>query len=151
MSTLAIKLLQATERGLLPKVRDLIAQGASLEERDVCCFTPLIRAAYDGSLEIAELLLDAGADIHATCEEGWTAVAYALQNSHFNMAKMLAARGANVEYVDFEIGEDLPLHRQDMKKLIRMSAGESVWREWEAYCLESQTSPASPAPARPRL
>ena len=151
MSSLAMKLLQATEAGLLPKVRDLIAQGATVEERDVCCFTPLIRAAYDNSLEIAELLLDAGADIHASCEEGWTAVAYALQNGHFQMAQMLATRGANVDYLDFEIGEDLPLHRKPMEELIRSSAGLSVWREWEAYRLNAAPSNALGVPTRPRL
>ena len=149
------ELLHAVEKGLLPKVLRCIEQGAGLEERDVCAFTPLIRAAYDNSLDIAQVLLSHGADIHATCEEGWTAVAYALQNGHFDMARLLVDHGANIEYLEFEIGEDLPVRVESMAKIIRNAAGAAVWEQWEVYyqahCLNQSTPQAHGAQPRPRL
>lgn len=52
------------------RVRELIASGANLEERKSDGSTPLLLAAETDQFEIAETLIDAGADIWATSEFG---------------------------------------------------------------------------------
>lgn len=145
------RLLEAVEKGKVEAVVQCLAEGPYMEERDIAAFTPLIRAAYDNSFDIARLLLGKGADIHATCEEGWTAVSYAIANRHFEMAWMLAGHGANLDYLDFEIGEDLPLHRESMEKVVRTAYGAGVWRDWEGFRLLQQTIPAKGLSMKPRL
>jgi ankyrin repeat protein len=52
------------------RVRELIASGANLEERKSDRSTPLLLAAETDQFEIADALIDAGADIWATSEFG---------------------------------------------------------------------------------
>jgi hypothetical protein len=52
------------------RVRELIASGVNLEERKSDGSTPLLLAAETDQFEIAEALIDAGADIWATSEFG---------------------------------------------------------------------------------
>lgn len=53
-------------------MRELIASGANLEERKSDNSTPLLLAAETDQFEIAETLIDAGANIWATSEFGDT-------------------------------------------------------------------------------
>lgn len=62
------------------RVRQLIAAGASLEDQDGDEQTPLLIAAKTDQFVIAEMLLDAGANIWAKSDFGWT-VGYAAQTS----------------------------------------------------------------------
>lgn len=52
------------------EVRALIASGADIEERKSDGSTPLLLAATTDQFEIAEMLIDAGANIWATSEFG---------------------------------------------------------------------------------
>lgn len=58
-------LMNAVKTDNAAKVRELIAQGVNVSEKDSSGDSPLIMAAYMGHNEIVKLLLDAGADVHA--------------------------------------------------------------------------------------
>lgn len=63
------------------RVIELASSGAALEERDLEGQTPLVLAASTDQFEIAEVLLDAGADPFAASQFGWTA-GYAAQTTN---------------------------------------------------------------------
>jgi len=85
-----IKLLEAVQGNEIKKVKNLIAQGASVNARTEFGETPLHLAQ---SKEMAELLLSKGADIHAKDNEfGMTP----LFNGPKEIFKLLISKGADV-------------------------------------------------------
>ncbi|MBS3920304.1 MAG: ankyrin repeat domain-containing protein [Deltaproteobacteria bacterium] len=84
------QLLEAVQGNEIKKVKDLIAQGASVNARNEFGETPLHLAQ---SKEMAELLLSKGADIHAKDDEfGMTP----LFNASKEIFKLLISKGADV-------------------------------------------------------
>jgi ankyrin repeat protein len=63
---------------------------------------PLMPVITWGSEKAVELLLDAGADINAICEDGNTPLHHAVQMGEFKIARILVARGANQEIINDE-------------------------------------------------
>jgi ankyrin repeat protein len=61
---------------------------------------PLLVAAATGSVEIARILLDAGADIDAGDSDNSTALGVAAMRGHGEMVAFLIERGANVNHRD---------------------------------------------------
>eukprot|EP00922_Rhytidocystis_sp_ex-Travisia-forbesii_P017773 GHVS01026490.1.p1 GENE.GHVS01026490.1~~GHVS01026490.1.p1 ORF type:complete len:455 (-),score=121.75 GHVS01026490.1:241-1605(-) len=61
--------------------------------------TPLHRAAVKGHLEVATVLLDAGAAIDATTQWGCTALHLAATNGHYEVVEELLTRGAKADTV----------------------------------------------------
>ena len=53
-------------------------------------WTPLFIASVDGSLEVAELLVEAGADVDRVDFSGWTAKEHASLRGHIKIARLLA-------------------------------------------------------------
>jgi uncharacterized protein len=99
--------------------RELIAKGADVNarsafqkwERQVTAeprekwmpagaLTPLQFAARQDCLECVKILLDSGADINVTDENGIPAITTAIINGHYDFAAYLAERGANVNAAD---------------------------------------------------
>ncbi|TRM57323.1 ankyrin repeat-containing domain protein, partial [Schizophyllum amplum] len=62
--------------------------------------TPLHRAAEDGHLELARLLVDHGADIEAQEEEGRTPLHLTAEGGHCEVARFLIDKGADVDSRD---------------------------------------------------
>lgn len=73
-------LIKAVYDGNESRVRALVSSGANLEERKSDESTPLLLAAETDQFEIAEILIDHGANIWATSEFGDT-VGYATEQS----------------------------------------------------------------------
>ncbi|XP_066508746.1 ankyrin repeat domain-containing protein 49-like [Hoplias malabaricus] len=90
-------MLWAAERNRLSTVKRLLDTDASLVNcRDDDRYTPLHRAAYNGHLSMASVLLDAGAELHARTVDGWTPLHSASRWGHTAMASCLLRRGARV-------------------------------------------------------
>jgi uncharacterized protein len=62
--------------------------------------TPLMFAARDGSLELARILVSAGADVNAVAGDGKTALALAIFNGSYDLASFLVDSKADVNKAD---------------------------------------------------
>jgi serine/threonine-protein phosphatase 6 regulatory ankyrin repeat subunit B len=54
----------------------------------------------NNSLDVARLLIDSGAEVDATDENGWTPLHWAALNKSLDMARLLIDRGANTDGID---------------------------------------------------
>jgi ankyrin repeat protein len=87
--------------GDLAKVRYLLSKGASVTARSKVGRTPLsIAAAYDGSVEIARLMIEKGADVKAVDESGASVLEIAASVNNLEVARLLVAKGADVNNTD---------------------------------------------------
>ena len=60
-------------------------------------WTPLREAAYAGNTEMAELLIDSGADVNWVSAGGVTALAEAAESGNVDMVRLLLSEGATVD------------------------------------------------------
>lgn len=105
-------LFQAVIKGDIERVRTSILEGVSprfkMKKR-----TPLHDVVYnDGpcTIEMIDLLLDAGAAINAKGMSNWTPLHWACHNKDLSLsAAHLIARGADIHAVNVDL--DTPLHR----------------------------------------
>lgn len=75
-------------------IEKLVAQGVNLDERDKFGYTPLILAANDGKIEIADLLIEKGAKLNYKSADGETALHAAIRKCDVEMTRLLLDRGA---------------------------------------------------------
>ena len=84
----------------------VLIQGAEVNTRDHCGWTPLHESCNYGHLEIASLLLDSEARIDdpggVTCE-GVTPLMDAATNGHQGVVELLVERGADLEIQDTKV------------------------------------------------
>jgi ankyrin repeat protein len=82
--------------------RTPIADGPDLKVAEFASgwLTPLMLAAREGHLELAEVLLDAAAGVDAAAGDGKTALALAIYNGNYDVASLLVDRGADVNIPD---------------------------------------------------
>lgn len=92
-------LIDATIRGDTERVRSLLNQGLPVDQPDRGS-TPLMAAAREGRLEIAEQLLDKGAQVDARDRLGHTPLHHAVIKRHADIATLLIKRRANVNAKD---------------------------------------------------
>lgn len=62
--------------------------------------TPLMFATREGNLEMAQLLIEAGADLDTVSADGKTALALAIFNGHYEVASFLIDSGVDVNQAD---------------------------------------------------
>ncbi|XP_054717489.1 BRCA1-associated RING domain protein 1-like [Uloborus diversus] len=87
----------AVIKGDIGKVKELLAEGASVNTQDNSGWTPLHEASNRGFVEIAKMLLDAGALVNVpSSEENITPLHDALYNNQIPVAILLASRGADM-------------------------------------------------------
>jgi ankyrin repeat protein len=63
--------------------------------------TPLMYAAREGHIEIARMLLDAGADVNEADKNDIGPLLMAISNNHIGMARFLVDRGADIHAADW--------------------------------------------------
>jgi ankyrin repeat protein len=79
----------------------LIVHGADIMARNKGGLTPLHAAAYSGSVEVARLLLDHGADLEDRDNvSGATPLIVAAEENRVAVAELLIARGADLSITD---------------------------------------------------
>jgi ankyrin repeat protein len=96
-------LLEAVYTGNLEQTYRLILQGANVNTATTDNgMTALMGASRNGYLKIAQLLVEKGANVNASCswfykqEHGMTALMLASQEGHLEIVQLLVERGANL-------------------------------------------------------
>lgn len=81
-----------TPRNALPERKPAVRYFVEIPEAGL---TPVMFAARSGAVSALRALIEAGADIDAKTPEGFSAVVIALDNLHFDAAKVLVEAGAS--------------------------------------------------------
>lgn len=94
-------LVDAAEEGDLAKVKALLKQGRSINEREPKVkfgWTPLIAAIYQDNTNVIQYLIESGADLNLGDKNGETPLMWAMArgDEHVEIVKELIAHGANV-------------------------------------------------------
>ena len=94
-------LLKAAEKGNIKAVKQAIADGADVNANDKdFVWTPLHYAVRHGHKEIAELLIEKGANVNAKNKYRTTPLHRAAAWDHKEVAELLIAEGADVNARD---------------------------------------------------
>jgi ankyrin repeat protein len=94
-------LLIAAEQGDLPTLTKLIGdKGVTIDVKDACFWTPLMKAALNGHTEAAERLILAGADVNQADKGGYTSLMLAASNNHVDVIDLLINAGAEINHVE---------------------------------------------------
>ncbi|XP_030056065.1 ankyrin repeat domain-containing protein 49 [Microcaecilia unicolor] len=90
-------LLWASEKNRLITVKRLLTENPALVKvKDEDLYTPLHRAAYNGHLEAAQVLIAHGADVDAVTVDGWTPLHSACKWNNTKVASFLLQHGADI-------------------------------------------------------
>lgn len=89
-------LMRAALDGNTERVRELINQGADINQRDDNARTALMFAVINGHYETMKVLLDHGADVNAKSNTGGTALMGAALNGDLRMVQALLDKGADL-------------------------------------------------------
>jgi serine/threonine protein kinase len=90
------KLLEASEKGDVEKVKKLLKEGANVNAKGKYGWTPLHMAAKNGHIEVVKLLIENGAYVNAKGNDGYTPLHDAAWNGHIEVVKLLIENGAYV-------------------------------------------------------
>jgi ankyrin repeat protein len=80
-------------------IRNLLSQGANIEEKDSQGLSPLSLMAKNGNSDMVKLLLQFGANINSIDNRGYTALHYAVDKGFFNIAELLILNGAETNSI----------------------------------------------------
>ena len=113
-------------------VKQRLAAGADVNEKDNDGWTSLHNAALGGDKEIAELLIAKGADVNAKYDDGSTPLHWAADMGHKEIAEILITKGADVNAkdedgrtaLDWAHGETAQLLRK-LAALLRKHGGKT--------------------------
>ncbi|MDO8436831.1 MAG: ankyrin repeat domain-containing protein [Nitrosomonadaceae bacterium] len=115
-------IMLASYHGEAGMAKQFYIKGAEINHKG---WNPLIYAATKGHTEIVEMLLDVGAKIDSTSDNGTTALMMAARGDHLDAVKLLLQKGANPNIRNESGGTALSfaLSREHLQvaKLLRVS------------------------------
>ncbi len=95
--------MMAASDGDIAEITKLLEKGVDVNAKDFQGETALMVAALKGHLDIAKLLVENGADIHARPDfnnnQGQTALMMASKNGYIDIVKMLVEKGSDVNSI----------------------------------------------------
>jgi ankyrin repeat protein len=91
---------QAIDQGDAPRVRALLAAAGPDTYTQHNLDQGLMIACLNAHVETVELLLNAGADVHARSDEAWTPLMHAARGGSAGVVEILLERGADVKAVN---------------------------------------------------
>ena len=87
-------LTQSSKTGNLEGVCSAIISGADVNTSNKTLSTPLIHAAWNGYVGIADVLIRAGADVNWSNLRGNSALHFSYEREHLDFSLLLLSRGA---------------------------------------------------------
>jgi ankyrin repeat protein len=129
------ELLRVVGNGNIRRLSALIEDGVELNfVNSKTGMTPLMTAAYAGHTNVVNLLIDSGASVKLSADDGASALHWASLNGHLEIVKVLIDSGADV---NVRRGADgpAPLHMainsgHDSIALLLINAGTSLDTEY---------------------
>ena len=115
--------------GFLEVADFLIKAGADIE---LGCSTPLMEAAQEGHLDLVKYLLKQNANVHAQTGTGDTALTYACENGHTDVADVLLQHGADLVSAVF-----LLYSRQKIKQHLTLYLLDKLPTYWHGCCFST--------------
>ena len=100
-------MIAAAERGELPVVRRLLADGARIDARDQRGRSALLAATHRNRIDVARFLIQEGADVNAKDFVQDTPYLYAAAEGRIEILKMTLAAGADLKDTNRYRGTDL--------------------------------------------
>jgi ankyrin repeat protein len=97
-------LIIATEENRVDQVEILLRKGHDINESDDCGWTPLMKAALNGNLNIIQLLLQHGANTELVDSGGYTAMLLAASNNHHHVVEALLNKGTSINHQELTRG-----------------------------------------------
>ena len=154
------ELMNACQNEDISSVKSILAEKVDVNGKDHENFdmTPLMLAAAMGNIEIANILLDAGAAIDQTDKIGITALMRAAENQDADMVRLLVSRNADIDLESFrgskasdmtydetilKILDEAPIERQHYAEAQRQYQAnvQKQVEERERYIRSSYTLP----------
>jgi len=86
----------ASRLGYVDVVKQLLEDGAVVNNKSIHNKTPLMEAAEEGHYEVAELLIKAGGDLNIQTKKGWSALMWASEKGFTDIVSMLIKAGADL-------------------------------------------------------
>lgn len=123
MANKSKSLIVAARKGHLDKVKRLVNQGLSGNERGRFGHTALIAAANNGHIDVVNCLIEMGVELDSEDSEGGTALHYAALNGHLSVVRALLEAEATVKSTRIVWGDVTvsPLHVSIQKGFVDIS------------------------------
>ncbi|TGM55877.1 ankyrin repeat domain-containing protein [Leptospira biflexa] len=95
--SLELRLFQAVENGNLEEVKNLLAQGVSINAKDSLGNSSLIKAVDGEEMELTKFLIQKGANVNLRNTMGETALYRAVYRGNLELVKLLVKAGAETK------------------------------------------------------
>lgn len=95
--SLELRLFQAVDKGNLELVKELLAEGVSINAKDSLGNSALIKAVDEEALAIAKFLIHKGANVNLRNTTGETALYRAVYRGNLELVKLLVEAGAETK------------------------------------------------------